>query len=310
MTAHDTVAVTAHGESAARRLLLWVQFDGTDFAGFQKQAAGVRTVAGELHTAWQALLAEAVDVRSSSRTDAGVHARRMPVLVCTQTHVPARGVMLGLNSMLPADLAVTDAADAEPAFDVRGDATGKRYVYRVMVGDARQPLWRRSAWHVRGPLDVAAMQAAAARLEGVHDFATFRSVACEAKSTLRHLREVRVDAVEPGVAITVDGNAFLHNMVRILAGTLVDVGRGRFAPDGIDAMLAAKERARAGQTAPAHGLTLDEVFYGPPGARQGLDYKNLISHMAASRPAARATPASSSDTGCGGADPPPTPAVP
>lgn len=270
--------------NAPRRVLLWVQFDGTEFAGFQKQAPGVRTVAGELLTAWQALLGEAVDPKSSSRTDAGVHARRMPVLVTTQTRVPARGVMLGLNSMLPADLAVIAAGDVGPEFDVRGDATGKRYVYRVMVGDARQPLWRRTAWHVRGPLDVAAMQAAAACFEGVHDFSTFRSVACEAKSTLRHLREVSVAAVDPGVAITVDGNAFLHNMVRILAGTLVDVGRGRFAPDAMETMLAAADRARAGQTAPPHGLTLDEVFYGPSGARQGFDYKNLIEHMAASRP--------------------------
>ena len=276
----DTPAVPA-----MRQILLWIQFDGTDFCGFQRQAED-RTVAGTLEHAWLQMLGETVIARSSSRTDSGVHARRMPVIIRTQKDVPARGLMLGLNSFLPGDLAVHSAEEVPADFDVRADAVGKRYVYRLWVGPARSPLCRRQSWHVRGPLDLEAMQAAAARLVGVHDFATFRGAGCVAASTIRHMRTISVVQTGPQVIeITVDGNAFLLNMVRIFAGTLVDVGRGRFTPDDIPDMIASHERTRAGQTAPAHGLTLDDVFFGPPGARHGVDYKNLLAHMEAARQA-------------------------
>lgn len=266
-----------------RHVLLWVQFDGTDFCGFQRQAED-RTVAGTLEQAWQQMLGETIVARSSSRTDSGVHARRMPVLVRTRKDVPPRGLMLGLNSFLPADVAVHEAEEVAETFDVRGDAVGKRYVYRIWEGPARSPVWRRQSWHVRGPLDLSAMQAGARLLEGVHDFSTFRGAGCVAATTIRHMRTVSVVQTDPHVMeITVDGNAFLLNMVRIFAGTLVDIGRGRFLPEDVSGMIAAKERTRAGQTAPAHGLTLDDVFYGPHGARHGLDYKNLLGHMEAAR---------------------------
>jgi tRNA pseudouridine38-40 synthase len=268
---------------AARQVLLWVQFDGTDFCGFQKQLQD-RTVAGTLEAAWQKMLGETVVARSSSRTDSGVHARRMPVLIRTQKDVQPRGLMLGLNSFLPTDLSVQEALDVPTDFDVRNDAVGKRYVYRLWVAESRAPLWRRFAWQVRGPLDVAAMQEAAQHLQGVHDFSAFRGAGCVAKSTVRHIRRVHVDASQsPLVQIEVDGNAFLLNMVRIFAGTLVDIGRGRFQPADVPAILASHERTRSGQTAPSHGLTLDDVFYGPAGARQGLDYKNLLANMESAR---------------------------
>ncbi len=266
-----------------RQVLLWVQFDGGEFCGFQKQLHD-RTVAGTIEAAWLKMLGETVIARSSSRTDAGVHARRMPVLIRTDKDIVARGLMLGLNSFLPSDLAVQDAVDVPLDFDVRNDAVGKRYIYRLWVAESRAPLWRRYAWQVRGPLDTVAMQEAATQLQGVHDFSTFRGAGCVAQSTVRHIRRVHVDASQlPLVQIEVDGNAFLLNMVRIFAGTLVDVGRGRIRADAIPAILAAHDRTRAGQTAPSHGLTLDEVFYGPAGARQGLDYKNLLAHMDSAR---------------------------
>jgi tRNA pseudouridine38-40 synthase len=267
----------------ARQVLLWLQFDGGEFCGFQKQLTD-RTVAGTLEAAWHKMLGETIVARSSSRTDSGVHARRMPVLVRTQKTVPPRGLMLGLNSFLPADVAVQEVVDVPDDFDVRNDAVGKRYVYRLWLGETRAPLWRRTAWQVRGPLDTAAMLEAAAHLEGVHDFSTFRGAGCVAKSTVRHIRRVHVDASQaPLVQIEVDGNAFLLNMVRIFAGTLVDVGLGRFAARDVPEILASRDRVRAGQTAPSHGLTLDDVFFGPPGAKQGLDYKNLLAHMDATR---------------------------
>lgn len=268
----------------SRHVLLWVQFDGTDFSGFQRQAEGTRTVADTLEAAWLRMLGEPVVARSSSRTDAGVHARRMPVLIRTDKTVPARGLMLGLNAHLPEDMAIQAADDVPPEFDVRADAVGKRYEYRLTVGQARQPLRRRHAWQVRGPLDVPAMQAAAVHFAGIHDFAGFRAVGCTAASTIRHLRSVDVAEPEPGfVTVTVDGNAFLLNMVRIITGTLVDVGRGRLDALTVPQILLSGERSRAGQTAPSHGLTLDEVFYGPAGARQGVNYKDLLVNMQAAR---------------------------
>ena len=267
----------------ARQVLLWLQFDGGAFCGFQKQLTD-RTVAGTLEEAWRQMLGETVIARSSSRTDSGVHARRMPVLIRTRKDVPPRGLVLGLNSFLPADLAVQEAADVPVDFDVRNDAVGKRYVYRLWVSETRAPLWRQTTWQVRGPLDTQAMQEAATQLQGVHDFSTFRGAGCVAKSTVRHIRRVHVDASQlPLVQIEVDGNAFLLNMVRIFVGTLVDIGRGRLRAGDVADMIASRERTRAGQTAPSHGLTLDDVFYGPAGARHGLDYKNLLANMDSAR---------------------------
>jgi tRNA pseudouridine38-40 synthase len=267
------------GGSSQRAIRLWLQYDGSDFHGLQRQADGIRTVAGTLESAWLRWHEEAVSVRASSRTDAGVHARRMPVLVRTSVTVPVRGLYLGLNARLPADLRVMGADEMPAEFDVRSDAVGKRYLYQVQTGETALPLLRRHAWHVRGPLDLAAMQQAATHLVGIHDFSAFRAVGCTAASTIRHMREIAVEPCAGGVLLRVEGNAFLLNMVRIFAGTLVAVGQGRLQAEALPDILASGDRRRAGQTAPAHGLMLDDVFYGPPGAKQGTDYKALLLHM-------------------------------
>jgi tRNA pseudouridine38-40 synthase len=263
-----------------RALLLWLQFDGGGFSGFQRQQAHIRTVAGVLEATWLAWLGEAVVARTSSRTDAGVHARRMPVLVRTGTNLPSRGLMLGLAERLPEDLIVTEAQDVPLDFDERQDAVGKRYVYRVSQGPVRLPLWRRVAWHVKGPLDLVALRQAAVLLQGVHDFQAFRSVHCQAATTVREIMAIDVAAGDV-LTLTFHGNAFLHHMARILAGTLVDVARGRRSLESVQGALTTGARTQAGQTAPAHGLTLDDVVYGPAGARQGLNYKTLLKNYQA-----------------------------
>ena len=262
----------------ARAVLLWLQFDGSDFCGFQRQGE-LRTVQGEFERAWQTFIGEPARIRSSSRTDSGVHARRMPLCVRTDAQVPLRGLVLGLNTHLPPDLAVQAGEEMPVAFDVRADSVGKRYVYRMVTAAARAPLLARTAWHVPGRVDVAAMREAAAHFIGVHDFSAFRAAACSATSTVREMRAVEVATDGSLLTVTVEGNAFLHNMVRIMCGTLVDIGRGRFSPDDLPAMLTSSDRKRAGQTAPPHGLTLDDVFYGPPGARQGMAHKALLCGM-------------------------------
>lgn len=261
-----------------QRWLAWVSFDGTAFSGFQRQD-GPRTVAGELEAGWQRWIGETIDARSSSRTDAGVHARRMPVLVETARSLPAKAIVLGWNHALPDDLAVQSAEPVGADFHVRHDAIGKRYIYRVWTARARAPRQRLDHWHVPVELDVARMQRAAEAFVGDHDFSAFRAASCTAKTTRRTMRAVRVRGDAPALEIVVEGNAFLQNMVRVMVGTLVAIGRGSLDEGAVARALASGRRDDAGPTAPALGLELDEVLYGPYGARQGLEHKLLLARL-------------------------------
>ncbi len=264
-----------------RTVLLLVEFDGTDFAGWQSQRAQ-RTVQGVLREALEAMVRHPVVPRASSRTDAGVHALAMPVTFDTTAAIPPQGFLRGLNALLPPDVAVRRAREAPPGWRPRDAAVAKTYRYRWLAGPSRRPMERRDRWDVRRPLDVGAMRQAAAHLVGDFDFSSFRSSSCGARTTQRRLYRVDVEAAEgrgaelpvgfdePGGAddgvwqrgaIVVTGNAFLHNMVRILAGTLVEVGHGRRDPAWVAEVLAARDRRRAGPTAPAHGLTLERVHF-------------------------------------------------
>jgi tRNA pseudouridine38-40 synthase len=257
-----------------------VEFDGGGFHGFQRQD-GARTVQGAIESAWLEWLGETIGARSSSRTDAGVHGRLMPVALRTGADLPTKALVHGLNRVLDEDLGVVQGRWASDAFDVRYDAFGKRYIYRLWVDRVRSPRRRRDHWLVKRPqLDVAAMQRAAGHMLGEHDFAGFRSAHCTAATTRRLLSRVRVSASGPQLTVTIEGNAFLQNMVRILVGTLVQVGHGAIDADELPAVIASLDRTRAGPTAPAHGLTLDEVFFGPDGERWGLDHDRLNDRLA------------------------------
>ena len=263
MSKRQRDASTAEGD--VRHLLLLVEFDGTAFHGWQQQAED-RTVQAELSRAVAAMVGTSVTLRASSRTDAGVHAEALPVAFRTGARIPCEGFRRGLNSLLPADVAVTAVREVDPSFDPRRSSRGKRYRYDVWNAGWPSPLRARRSWWVRGTtLDTAAMQAAASHLLGEHDFSTFRAAHCDAKTPHRRLTRMEVSRpAEDEVRIVVEGDAFLRNMVRILAGTLVDVGRGRRAPDEMPALLAARDRRLAGPTAPPQGLTLERVFYVSP----------------------------------------------
>lgn len=257
-----------------RRFLAWVQFDGGDFCGFARQGE-LRSVAHTLEQGWFQWRGERLVVKSSSRTDSGVHAARMPVALETDSKVPAKAVVHGWNAHLPDDLAIQSAHRVGEEFHVRHDAIGKRYVYRIWNGRTRSPQRRRDHWHITRPLDVPAMQAAAPAYIGSHDFSAFRSVHCQSMTTRRAIRRVDVSRDGELVQITVEGNAFLHNMVRIMVGTLVEIGWGKIEPHSLSGIIEGGQRRRAGQTAPALGLTLADVFYGPHGGREGLNFKKL-----------------------------------
>lgn len=252
---------------------LTLAYHGGRFAGWQAQP-GERTVQQELERALAVLAGGPVGARVAGRTDAGVHARGQVVSCRFSSSVSQRRMVLALNANLPDDISVLAAEEMPAAFDAKRHSVGKRYLYRVLTSAARDPFDGGTSWHVKGALDVAAMQAGAAFLVGEHDFESFRSVHCDAAHARRYLWLVGVRQAGERVLIEVRGNAFCRNQVRIIAGTLTDVGRGRHAPEDVQRMLAARDRTKAGVTAPAHGLFLEEVYYPdalahaaiPPGA--------------------------------------------
>jgi len=243
-----------------RKLKLVVEYDGTDFSGWQRQD-GQRTVQGTLEDGVHQLLGERVEVRGAGRTDAGVHAAGQVASLSLQSRIPATGFLRGMNSLLPKDVAIVDSADAPAAFDARFSARGKVYRYRIWNHFVRSPLHERTSWHCRRPLDLDQMRQAAAVLCGEHDFRGFRASDCDRRNTVRVIR--RFDLVKNGALIELDveATAFLKNMVRILVGTLADVGRGKRAIPDVLRALETGDRAAGGVTAPAAGLTLLNVSY-------------------------------------------------
>jgi tRNA pseudouridine38-40 synthase len=206
-------------------------------------------------------------VHGAGRTDAGVHALAQVASFETHASIPMKGWRLGMNSKLPPDISVLEAREVPPGFDPRRASAGKRYRYLVLNSPSRDPLLRDRAWHVFDALDLDAMRRAAQRLVGVHDFRGFRAADCERTSTVRQLFRVALRehyGDHPALlALEVEGTAFLKNMVRIITGTLVDIGRGRLSPSIVEEILASGDRTRAGITAPPQGLYLDEVWIRP-----------------------------------------------
>ena len=250
-----------------RHIRLVVEYDGTSLCGWQRQANGP-TVQGHLEAALARLLSHEAPVVGASRTDAGVHARGQVASFRTERPIPLHGIRRGLNSILPRQIAVRDAAEVPEYFHPRFSATGKHYRYTILARPDRSPRWRDRAWHHPEPLSIEAMAAAAASLLGEHDFAAFRAAGCTAATTTRRIEAIELSAPDPELLVVdVRGNAFLRNMVRILVGTLVEVGAGRRPAAQVSEILASRDRTRAGITAPAHGLELMEVRY--DGSRPG-----------------------------------------
>lgn len=240
---------------------LVIQFDGTDFHGWQAQGQ-LRTVQGVLTSALVQMIGP-VFLRSSSRTDAGVHALAMPVVFATEKSLPMKAYRRGLNALLPPDVSIVDAVEVPDDFDPRAWSRGKSYRYRIWNHELPVALESRYAWHIPYPLDIAAMNDGGRYLLGEHDFSSFRAAHCDSKSTVRLMESIGVVQVGDGALLHVDvcANAFMRNMVRIIVGTLVDVGTGRKQPAELGRILEARSRPMAGPTAPAHGLFLREVRY-------------------------------------------------
>lgn len=245
-----------------RTLRLVVEYEGTAYAGWQRQAPPNVTIQSLLEDAFAKITRERVAVLGAGRTDSGVHARAQVASLRTTSDIPLRKLLLGLNGVLPRDVAVRAVDEAPPGFDPRRAARGKLYRYRIWSSPARSAIWGRFAWHRHRPLDLEAIRTAAAHLVGEHDFTSFRSLSCDRKNPVRRIRRIELTWPERELLqIDIEGTAFLKNMCRIVVGTLVEVGEGARSPDDVAAALAALDRRRAGRTAPAHGLTLEEVYY-------------------------------------------------
>jgi tRNA pseudouridine38-40 synthase len=246
-------------------VLLRIAYDGTDFHGWARQSAdqrGVvpRTVQGELERVLSELCGQPMLVRGASRTDAGVHAVGQLAAFERVTPIPCENLVRALGKALPRDIVVTSAWEEDGEADVRRGNAGKHYRYRIREAALRDPMTIRFEWHLGRALEHSVMRDAAARLVGTHDFASFRAAACQAKTTVRTIQAVELHHTADGLLdVHVHGLAFLHMMVRIIVGTLVEVGLGRMAPSAIDDLLATPDRGAAGRTAPASGLTLELV---------------------------------------------------
>ena len=254
------------------RLKLTLEYDGTEYVGWQVQANG-RSVQAVVERALSMLLQESVGVVAAGRTDAGVHALGQVVSFRTDKALPLKAYVLGMASLLPDDVAVVAAEEVSEDFDPRRWALGKRYRYLINNRPVRSPLKRRTHWEIFQPLDVAGMAEGAAQLIGRHDFSAFRAASCQATHAVREITAVQVAGVPGGeIAITVEGTAFVKHMVRNIVGALVEVGRAKQPPLWIREVLESRDRMRAGPTAPAQGLTLIEVLYSAgPRESAGVD---------------------------------------
>ncbi len=243
-------------------LRLTLEYDGRDFAGWQLQAAGQRTLQGTLEDAVQRVTGQAVRIEAAGRTDAGVHAEGQVASLRLDTPLEPAALARALNGVLPLDLAVVALEPAPDAFRARFDARSKLYRYRIWNGLRRSPLHARRSHWIRAPLDLEAMRCAAKSLVGCHDFAAFRTAGSDERSTVRTLSCLEIHGEPRGeVLLDVEADGFLRHMVRILAGTLIEVGRGRRPAAAMPALLASRDRAQTGPTAPALALTLVRVSY-------------------------------------------------
>lgn len=268
--APNVAAPDAAPEPELHGVLLTLAYDGAPFSGYVKQKNG-RTVAGELEGAIATVDPKASTTRGVSRTDAGVHARGQLVAFDSTKLIDPRGWVLALNRELPREIAVVRAARTPPRFEPRRCVLSKTYVYRILESRTRDPLVDRFAWRIPYRLNQLAMTDAAALIQGEHDFRAFRGAADSREETVRHIFRISLAPAAEDFRITeltVTGNKFLYNMIRIIAGTLVDIGRGFLPKDAISRALSSGLRKDLGITAPPEGLVLRSIELGEPSAEE------------------------------------------
>ncbi|MDO9493101.1 tRNA pseudouridine(38-40) synthase TruA [Acetobacterium sp.] len=243
-----------------KNIQIIISYRGSNYCGWQVQPNGV-TIQEVIIRAIKDLSGEVVNLTGSGRTDAGVHALGQSANFFTASTIPPEVWYRALNTRLPADIRVIQSRECHPDFHSRYHAKGKSYLYKFLVSPVTSPFLADLAFHVTRTLDWAAMEEAAASFLGEHDFTAFMASGSSIKTTVRTIADISFCNNDELWEMTFSGNGFLYNMVRIMAGTLYEVGYGRLKPQDIKAIIAGKDRSKAGITAPAHGLYLKEVYY-------------------------------------------------
>lgn len=250
--------------AAARTLALVLEYDGSGFHGFARQP-GLPSVAERVEQTLETLFGHTVQIEAAGRTDAGVHATGQVVSCMTTSDIEVRRLAVAASALMrPNSIAVVRAIERPSGFSARRDALSRTYRYRILNRVAPSPLYARRAFHVSAALDVDAMHAGAEQLLGEHDFAAFCATESHTRGTRRKVHSLELQRNGDFLDTVITADSFVHNMVRIIVGTLVEVGRGHRDPSDIGAVLASGDRTRAGFTAPAHGLYLERVRYAVP----------------------------------------------
>ncbi len=249
--------------SEKRNIKMIVEYDGTDYHGWQRQA-NVRSIQQVMENTVSKIVNAPVSIIASGRTDAGVHALNQVANFRTETRLPIPSLHMGINSLLPPDIVVKAMCEAPWEFHAQKDAVGKTYHYRIFNSPVRTALRRRISWFIHNPLDLGAMQRAARCLEGTHDFNSFCAAQCDVDVEDR-VRTVTAASFEREdehmILFRIAANGFLRHMVRNIVGTLADIGKGRISEQAMPGILEARDRTKAGMAAPAWGLCLAEVKY-------------------------------------------------
>lgn len=243
-----------------KRIKLIIAYDGTNYCGWQVQPNAI-TVEGIINKHLSELLNEDISVIGASRTDSGVHSLGNVAVFDTDTRIPGEKIALALNQRLPEDIRVQNSEEVAPDFHPRYAESEKTYEYKILNRRIPDPTKRLYTNFVYVPLDVDAMKDATKYIVGEHDFASFCSAGSQVQSTVRTVYQLDVEKVDDVITIRIRGNGFLYNMVRIIAGTLIQVGMGVYPPEYVKEIIEAKDRSMAGPTAPAHGLTLVKIDY-------------------------------------------------
>ena len=247
-------------QAELQKLKLTIAYDGSDYHGWQIQPNGI-TVQETLQQALATMTGESLTVYGSGRTDAGVHAWGQVAHIKTSTTIPLNGLWRGLNALLPDDIVIRSLEAVPDEFHARKSAKAKTYLYCLDNGPQPNPLTRLYSWNIRKTLDISAISKAADLLQGTHDFLSFKAADGETATSIRSMNNVRVFMHGRYIYILLKANGFLKNMVRIIVGTLVEIGAGKRDWQSLAAILAARDRKMAGITAPGKGLVLRTVYY-------------------------------------------------
>lgn len=243
-----------------RNIRLDISYDGTRYRGWQRLAGREDTIQGRIETCLSRILGESIEISGSGRTDAGVHAMGQVANFHCESAMPTEEILYNLRQYLPEDIGILSCRECSPRFHARLNALEKTYRYRIWNSDTPCVFQRRYVAVMPENLDLKAMERAATQLLGEHDFSAFCGNPQFKKSTVRYIRSISIKKVEEEIRLDVTGNGFIHNQVRILVGTLVEVGRGERTPESIPSLFGGK-RSEAGFLAPAQGLCLMEVSY-------------------------------------------------